>query len=240
MELFHDNKPPGCVTSSFQRGFPYSINSRSSFEFLNRTFSLYNMKCLGMKQLLWFTIFSLVEYIDAAESQKSSLLTQLDPPAKSLLCCFQEHTARQLHGAGRHRSQGPRWEGGSLPGLFMFEPINYFSSTQHSVTFHFHFTASVSKLQLLGIFKPYTGRLFSACSVLAMMPFHTTRGLLGGTDVVAEVRGHKRGHIPSHNFLMSTGSASWTQKPGTPNVSQKRMACFSCIQLLNFFPTQNH
>lgn len=105
-----------------------------------------------MKQLLWFTIFSLVEYKDAAEPHKGSNLTKWDPLAKSLLCYFKALLSQQQRGAViNHRCL--RWEGCWIPGLFMGEPVNYFSSAKCSVKFHFHFTAPVSKLQLLGILK---------------------------------------------------------------------------------------
>ena len=126
-----------------------------------------------MKQFLWFTISSLVEYSDAAEPHKSSHLIQWASPAKFLLCCCKERTARQQQ--SWHQSQGPRWGRDLLPGLSMLEPINYFSSTQCSVKFQYNFTASVSKLQLLGILKLYQeGSYFIAASVLSMVAFHTT------------------------------------------------------------------
>lgn len=77
-----------------------------------------------MKRLVWFTIFSLIDYKDATEPHKSSHLIQRDPSAKPLLCCFHKHTARQWHRAGHHQSQGPWW-GGLPSGPSMWEPMNF-------------------------------------------------------------------------------------------------------------------
>ena len=68
-----------------------------------------------MKQLHWFTIFSLVDYKDTAEPRKSRNLTKWGPPAKPLLCHFKESTAAQgtepasitgVHGEQDAYSQG--------------------------------------------------------------------------------------------------------------------------------------
>lgn len=92
----------------------------------------------------------------------------------------------------------------------MSEPINYFSSTKYSVTFHFHFTVSVSKLPLLGILKPSIRRSHISyhAYILTMMPFRTISvGPLGVMDVI---RGQKGGQVLLCNFLPPVGSGFWT------------------------------
>lgn len=143
-----------------------------------------------MKQLLWFTIFSLLEYKHAAEPHKSSNLTKWDPPTKLLLYSFRVLTPR-----------GP--EVLLLTRLCVWEPVNHTSSTKCEVQ---DFT---SQLQFLNSSpKNFKGSNFTAClSSLVHFQLTPMRPGVKTTCLPCKTEG---GQILPVNFGISVGSGSWS------------------------------
>lgn len=120
-------------------------------------FPIYKQKCRGVKQLLWFTVFSLIEHKDVAGSQKSSNLTNCAPThrqIKYLLCYFKEFTSRQ-----QHRANINQWHVSKMRLMFTLTAFHltsnklFFLHQNAWLNFIFHFAVSVLKLLASSNFK---------------------------------------------------------------------------------------
>lgn len=112
--------------------------------------SVYKQKCHRAKQLLWFTVFPLIEHEDVARSQKSSNLTNCVlslRQIKHLLCCFKEFTSRLLC-----RANINQWHVSKMRLMFTLTAFHLTSNKllllhQNAwLNFIFHFAAWVLKL----------------------------------------------------------------------------------------------
>lgn len=120
-------------------------------------FPIYKQKCRGVKQLLWFTVFSLIEHKDVAGSQKNSNLANCAPThrqIKYLLCCFKEFTSRQ-----QHRANINQWHVSKMRLMFTLTAFHltsnklFFLHQNAWLNFIFHFAVSVLKLLASSNFK---------------------------------------------------------------------------------------
>jgi len=126
-----------------------------------------------------------------------------------------------------HQSQVPTVRRMPTPSAFHVTANKLRSSTKCSVAFHFHFIASLAKLQHLGILKPHTGRaLFSSLPVLQPGRCLRQPPCIRVTGVVPTLVGalqQKGSQVLSCYSL----TLPWPQVPGprksseTPNVTER-------------------